>query len=227
MQEPLLLLHGAISSHKQFDVLLPFLKDSYEIHAPDFPGHGGSTIPEMFSIPLFASAVLDYIDSKKLDQVSIFGYSMGGYVALYLAAHYPQKIKKVFTLATKFNWMPAVAEREVAQLDAKKILEKVPAFAAMLKEMHAPQDWKKVLEKTAGMLLNLGNNPALSEKELRQIKIPVTIGIGELDKMVSVDESQNAANHITYGQLLQLPATPHPFEKINHEMLAEKMKESF
>jgi pimeloyl-ACP methyl ester carboxylesterase len=228
MKQPLLLLHGAISSRKQFDVLLPFLSDRFEVHTFNFQGHGGSETPgDPFSIPLFASSVLRYLDEKKISATSIFGYSMGGYVALYLAAHHPVRVSKIFTLATKLEWTPQIAERETKQLNAEKIAEKVPAFAATLEKIHLPQDWKKVLEKTSAMLLGLGKQPVLTEKDFRQIEAPAIIGIGEMDKMVSVEESENAARHLKNGKLLVLPATQHPFEKINHEMLAGHVNNFF
>lgn len=227
MKQSLLLLHGAISSRNQFDVLLPFLKDKFEVHTLNFPGHGGDAIPEEFSIPRFATSVLDYISEKEFDKVVIFGYSMGGYVALYLVAHHPECIGKVFTMATKLEWTQAIAERETALLKPEKISEKVPAFAATLKQMHSPQDWKMVLKKTAAMLLDLGRTPALTEKEFSQINIPVTIGIGELDTMVSIDESEKAVSNIRNGTLLKLPSTPHPFEKVDHQLLATYIKEFF
>ena len=225
MKEPLLLLHGAISCRKQFEPLLPLLESNYNVYAPDFPGHGGTIIPEtIFSIPFFASFVLDYMDANKIQKASVFGYSMGGYVGLYLAAHHPDRIRQVFTLATKFGWTPSVAEKESAMLDPEKISAKVPAFAARLEQLHAPQDWKTVLVKTSGMLRALGNNPALTDEILRSIEVPVCIGIGALDKMVSVEESKHAASQIPNGKLLLLPETEHPFEKVDPNMLAETIQ---
>jgi pimeloyl-ACP methyl ester carboxylesterase len=183
--------------------------------------------PIRFRFRCLQIQLLNTSDSKKLTEVSIFGYSMGGYVALYLAAYYPERINKIFTLATKFDWTEATSEKEAAMLDPEKISEKVPAFATALEKVHAPQDWKKVLEKTAAMLLNLGRAPALTEKECTQIKIPVTIGIGEQDKMVSIDETKQTVSRIKNAKLLQLPDTPHAFEKVNHEMLANFIKEFF
>lgn len=228
MKQPLLLLHGAISSRKQFDVFTPFLSERFDVHALNFPGHGGNEIPaEPFSIPLFAASVISYLDENKITAASVFGYSMGGYVALYLAAHYPERVSKVFTLATKLEWTPHIAERETAQLNAEKILEKVPAFAAALEQTHLPQPWKTVLEKTSAMLFDLGKQPALTNNDFLQIETPVIIGIGELDKMVSIAESQNAAKQLKNGKLLVLPATPHTFEKVNHAMLTEQVNELF
>jgi pimeloyl-ACP methyl ester carboxylesterase len=228
MKQPLLLLHGAISSQKQFDVLLPFLIDQFEVHVLNFPGHGGYEIPdEPFSIPLFASSVIRYLDQKNILSTSIFGYSMGGYVALYLATQHPQRVKKVFTLATKLEWTQQVAEKETNLLNPEKILEKIPAFASLLEQTHSPQDWKKVIQKTSDLLLQLGKNPVLAKEDFLQIKIPVIIGLGELDKMGSVEESKQASEYLENGQLLILPSTPHPFEKADHHILAGYIKNFF
>ena len=223
----LLLLHGAIGSAKQFDALLPLLEDSYDLHRINFPGHGGTEMPHApFSIGLFEESVLQYISKNNLQDACVFGYSMGGYVALRLAARNPGLISKIFTLATKFDWTPATAERETSQLNPEKIAAKVPAFAASLQAVHGAQ-WKTVLEKTAIMLLEMGQRPPLGKTELEHIMIPVIISIGELDKMVSLEESRHTTEHLKKGRLLVLPATPHPFEKADMVSLAEKIKVFF
>lgn len=228
MKQPLLLLHGAISSAKQFDNLIPLLKDQFEVHTISFPGHGGNGIPdEPFSIPFFASAILNFLNEKQISTVSIFGYSMGGYVGFYLASHYPERINKVFTLATKFDWNTETAKKESGQLNPEKILEKIPAFAQSLEQIHHPQNWKIVLNKTAELLLDLGNSPAVTVNEFLQIKCPVTISRGELDKMVSQTESQFVAEKLKNGRLLVLPGVPHPFEKADPTMLTEHIRNFF
>jgi pimeloyl-ACP methyl ester carboxylesterase len=225
MKEPLLLLHGAISCRKQFESVIPLLASHYNVYAPDFPGHGGTIIPdESFSIPFFASFVLKYMDANKIPKALVFGYSMGGYVGLYLAAHHRDRISRVFTLATKFGWTPSVAEKESAMLDPEKISAKVPAFASRLEQLHTPQDWKTILIKTAAMLRGLGNSPALTDEILRNIDVPVCIGIGALDKMVSTEESEHAASQIPNGRFLLLADTEHPFEKADPRMLAETIQ---
>ena len=82
----LLILHGAIGSVKQFTHLIRFLESDFKVYAIDFSGHGGSEIPaEDFTIEMFANDVLDWMAKKEIDKIDIFGYSMGGYVGLFLA----------------------------------------------------------------------------------------------------------------------------------------------
>ena len=94
----LLLLHGALGSLEQFDELETRLSKKFIVHTLNFSGHGGLPIPEEgFSIELFAKDVLNYLNNKKIDSINIFGYSMGGYVALYLAVHHPNPVSMSVT----------------------------------------------------------------------------------------------------------------------------------
>ena len=228
MKPTLLLLHGAISSGKQFDKLLPLLNDEFDVYVFTFPGHGGNKIPaEEFSIPLFANALLYYLVENNLMPAYVFGYSMGGYVALYIASRLSNQFQKIITLGTKLNWTEETAAREVVQLNPEKIEEKVPAFAEVLKQLHAPEDWKAVLNKTSEMLMNLGKNPLLNKEAFERIKIPVVIGLGDSDKMVSREESENAVQYLANGKFQMLENTQHPFERVDVNMLSGKLKEFF
>ena len=223
----LLLLHGAIGSSQQFQQLAALLSNVFEVHTLDFSGHGGKPLPaEPFSIELFANDVLTWMQENKIETIDIFGYSMGGYVALYLAKHHPEKVGNVFTLATKFNWYPEGAAREAAMLNPEKIAEKVPAFAKALEQKHG-ENWKTVLTKTAEMMINLGNSPALPLTSLAEIQQPVLISVGDKDNMVTLEESIAAYRSLKNGQLLVLPQTQHPFEKVNAERIAGEIESYF
>jgi pimeloyl-ACP methyl ester carboxylesterase len=152
--EQILLLHGAIGAMDQLSALEDQLSGSFLVHRLNFSGHGGSPLSGgSFSIALFAEEVISFLDKKGIDALSIFGYSMGGYVAMYIAKHHPERIQKIITLATKFSWDEAIAAKEMKMLNAEKIEEKLPDFATSLQKRHAPNDWKLVLERTAAMLL--------------------------------------------------------------------------
>ena len=95
MKEQLLLLHGALGSTAPFDSIIKPLENTYEVYTLNFDGHGGEPIPEHFSIDLFTNNVIDFLNTKAIDNITVFGYSMGGYVALNAALKVPQKIKKI------------------------------------------------------------------------------------------------------------------------------------
>jgi esterase/lipase len=228
IMQKLLLLHGALGSTKQLFPLYEALRNDFEIYLLNFIGHGGEEIPgEVFSIRLFSQDVMKFLEKAKIESISIFGYSMGGYVALYLARHYPYLVDKVFTFATKFEWSEETAKKETKMLDPQKIEEKVPKFAEELKHRHEPQDWKKVLQKTSEMMMNLGKQKELGDDDIKKIKHNVLVGVGDKDNMVSVEETFDVYKNLSSGNLLVMPGVIHPIEKIPAQRLANEVKNFF
>lgn len=220
MKQPLLILHGAIGAADQFIGIAEQLSEKYEVHTLDFAGHGGKPINEQpFSISLFANNVLDYLKEENLSQVAIFGYSMGGYVAMYLAKHHPDKVCKIVTLATKFHWDEATAAKEVKMLNPEKIQEKLPAFAAILQKRHAPNDWQQVLKQTQSMLIAMGKDNPLKIDDYSNLEHPSLILIGDRDKMITLDETLAVYKTLPNAQMGMLPNTHHPIEQANVDYL--------
>jgi len=155
----LLLLHGALGSKEQFADLETVLQEKFKIHTLNFSGHGKRpSHHHAFTIQNFAHEVLDWMNEHYIKTIDIFGYSMGGYVALWLARFYPDRVRKIFTLGTKLNWNEEEAEREIRMLNAEKIVEKIPTFAKSLAERHGEYEWKSVMIKTAAMMKDLYKN---------------------------------------------------------------------
>ncbi len=215
----ILLLHGAIGAKDQLQDLNEQLSPTYHVHNISFSGHGGTPYTGAFSIKQFAEEVLEYIDSNGLDRVNVFGYSMGGYVGMYLARYYPERINKLVTLATKYHWDPAIAEKENKMLDAKVIASKIPAFAAALEKRHAPNDWKELLLKTRDMLTAMGNNNPLKTEDYGLVSQPVLVLLGDRDKMVGLEETLHVYKSLPNAQMGILPGTAHPIEQVNNAYL--------
>jgi pimeloyl-ACP methyl ester carboxylesterase len=218
----IILLHGALGSKDQLQPLTKVLEHSFQVHNFNFSGHGGRPFPDIaFSIPLFAEQIATFMKDTNIEQANIFGYSMGGYAALYLAKHHPDKINRLITLATKFHWDNKTAAREVKMLDGKTIQEKVPAFAAQLQQRHAPNDWLVLLDKTKELLTGLGAQNALQIDDYTYINTPSLILLGDRDKMVPLEETTAVYKQLPNAQFGVLPGTPHAFEQVNLSVLAE------
>lgn len=226
---PLLLLHGAIGSSEQLKPLQSeLIKSGFDARLFDFVGHGGRELPDApFSISLFAEEVISWMDEHRIAKTDIFGYSMGGYVALYLAKHHPDRIGKVMTVATKFAWSVESAGKEVKMLNPEKIAEKIPKFAATLEHRHAPQDWKLVLERTAEMMLTMGKQPPLSETDFNSIPHIVQLCVGDKDAMVSLEETLAVQRELQDAGFTVLPDTPHPIEQMDVQLLKQTAENFF
>lgn len=224
----LLLLHGALGSAATLQPLQEILAPHYAVHSLNFSGHGGEPLPQAsFRIEQFANDVMRYLDQHEIPQVDVFGYSMGGYVALYLALNHPERFRRVFTLATKFAWSPETAAKEIKLLQPDKIQEKVPEFASMLASRHAPIDWREVVMGTADMMQQLGQQPLLTADILPKISAPVRVSVGDRDNMVSVEETTWAYRLLPSGSLLVLPDTPHPLEMADPMRLLQEIRQFF
>jgi pimeloyl-ACP methyl ester carboxylesterase len=221
---PILLLHGAMGSASQLEPLKQKLElFGRKVLSMNFSGHSGEPYQEDFGIEAFTDDVLLFLDRHQIPSVDVFGYSMGGYVALWLAYLHPHRIGKIITLGTKFDWSVESAKREVKKLNPEKILEKVPAFARLLEHRHDPADWKVLMQKSVDMMLDLGTNPMLTESILKTIPIPVEILLGDTDDMADKNFSELVADWLPNGLFHLLENTPHPIEKVDLNKVTESI----
>lgn len=222
--QKLLTLHGALGSEKSLQPLKELLQNDFEVYSFSFQGHGGSELPENdFTIANFANEVIAFLDENKIDSIAVFGYSMGGYVGLYLAKHFPERIQQLFTLATKLNWTIQGAQKEASMLNPTVIKEKIPKYALSLAQLHGT-NWEDLMTKTSQMMQNLGQNPEVKESDFEHINIPVLLSVGDKDVMVNLEETIHAHRKIKDSQLLVLPRTIHPIEKVDVVELARQIK---
>jgi pimeloyl-ACP methyl ester carboxylesterase len=222
----LLLLHGAIGARDQLLPLAEKLQQDFIVHTLNFTGHGGEPLPASFSIALFAEQVLQYMEQHipAGAVVHLFGYSMGGYVGLYISKQQPERFARIVTLATKFYWDEVTAAKEVKMLEPEIIVQKVPAFAAQLENRHAPQDWKAVMKETARMMLAMGKDNPLKPEDYGAVSTPCLLLLGDRDKMVTLDETVYIYKQLPNAQLGVLPATGHPLEQVNLKQLVFQVK---
>ena len=221
----LLLLHGALGSQSQFVPLKKVLQDHFTIYTYDLEGHGGKPIPEKYSIASFEKELIQFMDQHGLNNIPIFGYSMGGYIALSASKNHPGRISKIMTLGTMLKWSPEIAANETKMLVPDIIEAKIPKFAEQLKERHAPQDWKEVMKKIAEMMIEMGDGAAMTNDEFGEINIPVLVGLGTNDQMVKLEHTLEMVDIIPGAEFRSFEGWKHPVESVNVDELAAAIKE--
>jgi pimeloyl-ACP methyl ester carboxylesterase len=228
MRKPsLLLLHGALGSAGIFKRLIPLLESHFDIFAPDLRWHGSrATADAQFVMEDLVADLEALLQKHGQAPYAVFGFSMGGYVAMALAMKQPQYFSKIATLGTKLAWNEAQAAHESKMLNPDKIAEKVPAFAQYL-ESQQGANWQALCRQTAYMMQQLGANPLLSTDKAQQINLPIHIALGDADNMVSREESEAFVAALPQAQIELLPNTPHPFEKVDINLLANRIMEWF
>ena len=217
----LLLLHGALGSSAQLDPLKERLSDQYDVRSMEFDGHGKHAhLDVSFVIDHFVGQLGDYLEH--LDgKVHVFGYSMGGFVALLQAARGGERISSVFTLGTKMKWNEEIAAKEASRLNPEKILEKVPGYARVLMDLHSEDHWQKVVKKTAVLLLDLGDKKPMTRELVSSISCPVHVCLGDQDEMVTPEESEKVVRDLSNGAFSRLENSKHPIERVDLQALAD------
>jgi len=221
----LILLHGALASHRQMLPLKALLEKDFDVRTFDFTGHGGSPIPESkIQMETFVDDILRYLEAHNITSAHVFGYSMGGYAALCASSLHPEKFSTVMTLGTKFDWSPGSAAAELQLLDTDLMVEKIPGFVEQLKKNHAPSDWREVVNKTGEMMRHLGEYPLLSKEVLMEHTRPTLVLVGELDNSAGVGATYEYASIHPMAEVFTLPNTPHPFDKVDPTLIAENIQ---
>jgi len=220
----IILLHGALGSLDSLNQVETHLSNHFTCHKFNFSGHGKAEFnPDGFGIEYFAEQLNAFIKENGLAQPNIFGYSMGGYVVLYLAHQHPDLIGKIITYGTKFGWSAESADKEVSRMNPEVMEEKIPAYTQKLVSVHGKQ-WKELVWQTAGMMMELGQEPLLTVETLHSIQKEVLIMRGSEDQMVNDVESKWAVAHLPKGQFKELSDQPHQIEKVDLERLVKVIK---
>ena len=225
MKTSLMILHGALGCKEQFVEWKKALQEKYDCHSLDFSGHGSRAEEEnIFSIKLFSEELKNYIKQKNLKQPAVLGYSMGGYVALYTALFTEGFLGNIITVATKFDWSPESAKREAGYLQPKVMVEKVPLLVEQLRQRHGTH-WKDVVNKTADMMLQLGEKPLITEQNINGIKNKIKFCVGDKDKMVSLEETSGMFKNAVNANFCVMPNTGHLPETMSVERIKFEVEE--
>ncbi|AMW04501.1 alpha/beta fold hydrolase [Gemmatimonas phototrophica] len=226
-----IVLHGALGSAEQMRPVAEALQAQRQYASVlnlELPGHGRTELPAglLFSMRTFAMALQEYVHAKALVRPVVFGYSMGGYVALLLEHLAPGTIGGIVTLGTMLHWTPTIAQQAAARLNSEVIRAKVPAYAELLaaRHMHAG-GWELLLERTASMLCELGEQPLLTRETLGAVHCPVHLLVGGRDDSVSLEDATTAASHLPRARASLLPDIPHPIEKVDLAVVAREVSD--
>jgi pimeloyl-ACP methyl ester carboxylesterase len=100
---PLVLLHGFTDTWRVWELVLPRLERQHDVLAPTLPGHaGGPPLEGEPSAALVADAVERAMDEAGFETAHLVGNSLGGYLALALAAR--GRARTVVAFAPAGGW---------------------------------------------------------------------------------------------------------------------------
>lgn len=216
--EKLVLIHGALGDYSEFDKIIPLLEKEYEIEAFEIPHHGNYPNSKVeFEINALVDDFLKFLN--KIGPAYIYGFSLGGYLAIAAAQKDETNIKGIVTQGTKFDWTVENAAKETATLKVEFLSTKAEGFYKYLDKLHGNY-LPELLSKTAKFMTLLGESPVISQRSVEKLTIPIRLTRGGKDRMVTKEETLNINKGLQFGHYFEIPSMIHPIGFINPKHIA-------
>ncbi len=163
----LVLLHTLRTQLDMFQKVIPDLAKRFRIYAMDYPGHGYSDIPEAtYSSEFFVTRVARFLDQLDIRDAVIVGESIGGSIALLLAARHNPRVRAVVAI-NPYDYDGGRGIRRSSVLANILFgLNNVPVLGSTVTRLRLYPIVKRVLE---GGVYRRGALPATLARELYRV----------------------------------------------------------
>ena len=215
---PLLILHGAFGTVDMFGPLVPALAETRQVITVEMQGHGRTAdVDRPLTYEQLADDVAALVQYVGSEQVDVFGYSLGGFIAQQVAIRHPELVRKLVVASASFNRegvYPEVWEGIEALTPA--LFEGSPPQTEYARLAPNPEDWPTLIEKVKELEREFVGWPA---EEIAAIESPTLLIIGDGD-IVRLDHAAEMIQLLGGGvpadfgsassdQLAVLPGTSH------------------
>lgn len=217
----LLLLHAFPFDRRFWKGVTPgFVQAGYRVIAPDLRGFGDSKAASAWSLLDQAHDVADLLASLGVEKAHVLGLSMGGYVALALAAAHRQVLASLVLAHTKAAPdSPQAREGREAAMRTIRTLGASPFLDGMLDKLLAPHA-SQGLRAHARTLMNQADETLLAalealrdrpdrRGELPTLAVPTLVLTGAHDGISAPAENQEMAAALPDARLEVLPDAGH------------------
>ncbi|MGA2754624.1 MAG: alpha/beta fold hydrolase [Terracidiphilus sp.] len=216
---PVILVHGLGGHAEDWWNVAPVLAQAgFRVYMPDLIGFGRSQQPADFSYSVRdqAAVVLAFMDTLGLKQVDLGGWSMGGWIVQLIASDHPERVRKLMLIdSVGLNIKPAwdtglftpTSPQQLDQLDAL-LMPNPPAVPAFM-----TRDILRISRRNAWVikraLASMMTAQDVTDNLLPQLKMPVLIVWGSLDRIAPADQAQIMHKLIPQSQLDVIPGCGH------------------
>ncbi len=221
------LIHGFPLDRSMWAAQRSSLGAIYRLILPDLRGHGTSAAPDgIYTVDAMADDVLELLDGLQLTMPVVFGgHSMGGYVALSIAARHPKRVKGLMLINTRASGdSPESARvREILAGQVEASGEARDAMATMLPRLFARSTFDTHPALVAGTHERMARTPARAisgtlrglatrpdrTADLPGIGVPTLVLAGAEDAVIPLDESRSMAGQIPGASFVVVPDSGH------------------
>lgn len=214
---PVVVLHGALGcTELETARLLPELQPFARPIALDFAGHGRSSdfADVTFSMERFAEDVIALLDHLGLEQADLFGFSMGGAVALYVAYRYPERVRRMAVHGVNVQWDEREARVMTAGMNPEAMAQRHPRWANRLRAVHGEDRWQPLAERLIDFTDALPQRH-FEDDALAQIETPTLVSMGDSDRYFRLEHAISLYRTLPHARLAVLPGLDHPIQGVD------------
>jgi pimeloyl-ACP methyl ester carboxylesterase len=179
--EPLVVLHGAYMTIDAMGEVVPQLAKSRQVIAVELQGHGRTADIEDRPITYeqMADDIAALLRHLAIEKADVFGYSMGGGVALQVAIRHPEAVRKLVVASASYTSDGMHPELlEMIPTITPEVFAGSPIEEAYLRTAPRPEDFPTLVAK----LKQLDMEPfAWLPEDIRGIAAPTLLIIGDSD----------------------------------------------
>lgn len=178
--QPLVVLHGAYMTIDLMGEIVPSLAETRQVIAVELQGHGRTAdVDRPLSYEQMADDTAALLIRLGIAQADLYGYSLGGGVALQVSIRHPALVRKLVVVSASFNTAGMHPEApEIFETIAPAMFAGTPFEAAYLEVAPNPGDFPKLVEK----LKQLDVTPyAWPPESIQRITSPTMVVIGDSD----------------------------------------------
>jgi 3-oxoadipate enol-lactonase len=161
--EAVVLIHGLGCSGADWAFQVAALESRYRVIVPDLPGSGHSEAPhDGYSIEAFAAGLWRLLDHLGISNTNLIGFSLGGAVALEMAASRPNSVPKLALINSLATYRPHNWRKWMETYVSATLVRMLgmPRAAWLVAARLFPESWQRAMrEHTAAAL---GAVPATS-----------------------------------------------------------------
>lgn len=213
---PLLLLHGAAGCTRLETLSLAHrLAPHFRVLALDFPGHGASDrFAEIdFSATLFAESVRAVFDHFALEEASVFGFSMGGNMALEFARRHPDRVRRLAVHGACIEWTEVLADRMAERLVPDTIRTQNGRAVTALEAAHA--DWPALFARTERFVRTLPARTEQMRAVAEAVEAPTLVSTADRDELFSLEATLALHRRLPDARLAVVPGRRHALAQVN------------
>jgi pimeloyl-ACP methyl ester carboxylesterase len=222
--EPVLLLHGGMSTSDSWGFEVPKLLMGHQVIVMDARGHGRSTFDPTQSLTYeqMAEDAVAVLDRAGVKQASVVGVSDGGIIGLILAIKHPDRIRRLFAWGANYD---TTSENPAPPDPAMKGMGPVfmGKMEAQYRRLSPTPDGFPALKHALNLMY--ATEPNLTCDDLGKISIPVAIADGQYEQFIDPAYTRRMASCIPAAKLVIIPNVSHGGAQQDPEAFHEAVKQ--